>query len=90
MHRVLEGPEVTLTGHLHGGVIGCLDHSLDAAGTMLVAVLRKAHVWELANAAPTNDCQRLVLNRKTRGLLSSPLSLYVLSRQGLTMRLSVI
>ncbi|MBT3278023.1 MAG: Fic family protein [Phycisphaerales bacterium] len=43
--------------------LGCLDRSIDAADTMLAAILRKAQLWQKINTKPVNDRQRKVINR---------------------------
>ena len=43
--------------------LGCLDRAIDAADTMLGAVLRKARVWQRVNTQPVNERQRTVINR---------------------------
>jgi len=43
--------------------LGCLGRSIDAAGTMLGAVLYKAQVWRRINEKPINERQRMVINR---------------------------
>jgi Fic family protein len=43
--------------------LACLDRALDAADTMLEAVLYKARLWQKINAGPVNERQRKVINR---------------------------
>jgi len=43
--------------------LGCLDRAIEAAGTMLDSVLRKARIWQFINTKPVNERQRKVINR---------------------------
>jgi Fic family protein len=47
--------------------LGCLDRAFNGAETILAAVLRKAHFWELHGGEPFNDRQRRILNRLLDG-----------------------
>lgn len=48
--------------------LNCLDRAFDGAETILAAVLRKAHFWELHAGQSFNDRQRLMINRMLDGL----------------------
>ena len=47
--------------------LGCLGRAIDGAKSTLSSVLAKARFWELVQAVPLNDRQRLVLNRLLDG-----------------------
>jgi len=43
--------------------LDCLDRAIDAADTMLAAVLHKARLWQRINTKPVNERQRKAINR---------------------------
>jgi Fic family protein len=58
--------DLDVTGWLEW-FLGCLDRAFNGAETILAAVLRKAHFWELHGAEPFNDRQRKILHRLLDG-----------------------
>lgn len=58
--------DVNIT-HWLAWFLGCLDRALDAADQTLVAVFRKARIWNAINRQPVNDRQRKVINRMLDG-----------------------
>lgn len=49
--------------------LSCLDRAVEAAEETLSAVLYKAQLWESVHASPTNERQRLIINRMTDGFI---------------------